>query len=462
MTKILVVDDDLSLNEILTRGMERLGHDVLSAFTLAEGLEKARNNRFDVVFLDVQLPDGDGLEVLPEFRRTKSNPEVIIITGHGDPDGAEKAIKSGAWAYIEKPHVIKELKLHLTRALQFREEKFRNDCVPVALKRDKIVGQSTAITHCLDQLACAAVSEVSVLLCGESGTGKEIFAKAIHENSNRSAKNFVVVDCASLPETLIESTLFGHAKGAFTGADRAMDGLVKQADGGTLVLDEVGELPLHIQKSFLRVLQERCFRPVGSQKEKFSDFRLVAATNRQIGEMVNRGEFRQDLLFRLQAFTITLPPLRERIEDIRQLTTHYLCKLCKRYNIETKGFGPEFVDTLASYEWPGNVRELFQTLEQTFVSAVRAPTLYENHLPEMIRIHRARQAVKEKIKTPQAIAPAAGSSLPSFREYRDKSEKEYLISLLSQTGGNVSAASRIADLSRTHLYQLLTKHGLSD
>ena len=256
MADILIVDDDQILARMLVDHMVASGHRAETAHTLAEGVQKIKCTPFDVVFLDVQLPDGNGLEYLPQFKGAQSMPEVIIITGQGEADGAEKAVISGAWSYIEKPYVFRELPLHLTRALQYRQEKKKVVEVPVALKRDKIIGNSRPLNKCLDQVARAAACDVSVLITGATGTGKELFAKAIHENSARSGKNFVVVDCAALPETLIESILFGHVKGAFTSAEKQQDGLVRHAHGGTLFLDEVGELPVNIQKNFLRLLQE--------------------------------------------------------------------------------------------------------------------------------------------------------------------------------------------------------------
>jgi two-component system NtrC family response regulator len=350
------------------------------------------------------------------------------------------------------------------RALEYREEKKRTEPVPIALKRKYIIGNSPAITKCLDQLAMAAAGDIGVLITGETGTGKEVFAKAIHLNSHRADKNFIVVDCASLPENLIESTLFGHVKGAFTGATEAMGGLVKLADGGTLFLDEVGELPLQTQKSFLRVLQEKRFRPVGSSKELSSDFRLVAATNRDLEKMVEAGDFRQDLLFRLQAFTMHLPPLRERLEDIKDLTSHFINDICERYGHETKGFAPDFLETLKAYDWPGNVRELLQSLEQAYTMSYQSPTLYSTHLPEKIRVCQARTAVgAESQNSPEEIpAPSSSGPVLPFQEARENFEKEYLSRILSQANGNISAASNIAGLSRTHLYRLMTKYDMTD
>ena len=305
--------------------------------------------------LDVRLPDGSGLEALPKIREVSYSPEVIIITGMGDPDGAELAINCGAWDYIEKPASIKQMTLPLMRTLEFREGK-KAKRIPVLLKRENIIGNCPRMMEALEQLAQAASIDANVLITGETGTGKELFARAIHENSNRASGGFVMVDCTALPESLLESILFGHEKGAFTGADKSKDGLIKHADGGTLFLDEIGELPLSTQKAFLRVIQERRFRSIGGKEERRSDFRLIAATNRNLDQMVQKDLFRSDLLFRLRSFIIEVPPLRERVEDIKDLVTYYTNNFCSIYDIETKGFSPDFFDAMAKYNWPGNVR----------------------------------------------------------------------------------------------------------
>jgi two-component system NtrC family response regulator len=293
---VLIIDDDPKINGILSRIVHSMGHETEQALTLHDGLQSVRKNDFDVVFLDLTLPDGNGLRILPDILATPSSPEVIIVTGTGDQRGAEVAFKHGAWAYVQKPFLIEDVALPFTRALQYREEKRAGE-KPKVLIRDGIIGYSPAILASFDAVAQAAVTDASVLITGETGTGKELFARAIHNNSRRTDGSFVVVDCTALPEHLVESTLFGHEKGAFTGANRSSIGLVRQADGGTLFLDEIGELPLSIQKSFLRVLQEHRFRPIGGQKEITSHFRLVAATNRDLDAMVEAGQFRHDLLF---------------------------------------------------------------------------------------------------------------------------------------------------------------------
>ncbi len=453
MAEILIVDDDMALAKMLADRVVLSGQRAEIAPTLKEGLRKISRTPFDVVFLDVGLPDGNGLEYLAQFKNAQSTPEVIIITGQGEADGAEKAIVSGAWSYIEKPNVFRELPLHLARALQYRQEKMKVIEVPVALKRDKIVGGSGSLSKCLDQVARAAACDISVLVTGATGTGKELFAKAIHENSSRAGKNFVVVDCAALPETLIESILFGHIKGAFTSAERQQDGLIKHADGGTLFLDEVGEMPLCIQKTFLRLLQEHEYRPVGSAQHEYSDFRLVAATNRDLADRVGKGQFRDDLLFRLQALTISLPPLKDRLEDIRDLVTYFIARLCERYGVETKGVAPDFIDALISYDWPGNIRELYQTIEQVFTSPFLGPTCFAIHLPEKFRVLRARAGFESRPEDDSTF-----SLLPTWQEYKEQNEKSYVQRLRLAAGGNISRACRISGLSRTRLYQVFSKY----
>ena len=253
MASILIVDDDPLARDSLARIVKKMGHDAAEAGSLGSAREMIPSNAYDLVFCDVRMPDGSGLDLLPEIRAAAASPEVIIVTGFGDPDGAELAIKQGAWDYIEKPLSVKAVMLCIERALQYREKK-KSSFQPVALNVEGIVGASPKLRACLDLLAQAAASEANILITGETGTGKELFAQAIHRNSGRSNRSFVVVDCAALPETLVESTLFGHVRGAFTGADKPRDGLVRQADGGTLFLDEIGELSVSIQKAFLRVL----------------------------------------------------------------------------------------------------------------------------------------------------------------------------------------------------------------
>jgi len=467
MADILIIDDDQLICTTLSNVVRDRGHTPSCAFTRKEGLEIAAARSFDVVFLDVRLPNGSGLDIVKGIRETPSCPEVIIITGFSDVDGAELAITHGAWDYLEKSASIDEIILPLERALQYRTER-QSKARPTALKLEGIVGSSPQMRTCIELLAQAAASDANVLVTGETGTGKELFSWAIHHNSPRAGKNFVVVDCASLPETIVESVLFGHERGAFTGADKSKIGLITQADGGTLFLDEVGELPPSIQGSFLRVLQERRFRPVGSVKEITSNFRLIAASNRNLDEMVREGSFRKDLLFRLRTFTIALPPLREHPEDIKELASSYLTTLSMRYGKGMKGFSPEFLDTLLDYDWPGNVRELINALERAIAAAGESPTLFPAYLPAEIRIKVKRGQVGEEGEGTEALHPAtpiSGRPLPTLQEHREaevaKAEQQYLEELMAHTEGNIREACEVSGLSRSRLYGLLKKHGIS-
>lgn len=463
MAKVLIIDDDIGMSYTLSNMIRHIGHEADCAYTISEGREKVFTGEFDVVLLDVMMPDGNGLDLLPEIRTAPSSPEVIVITAVGDPDGAETAIKNGALDYLEKPCTMQSMTLLFVRTLQYRKEK-RACRRAVALKREAIIGSSKGITECLDLLAKAANTDASVLITGETGTGKELFAKAIHENSRRSKGNFVVVDCAAMPDSLFESILFGHERGAFTGADRAQDGLIKQADAGTLFLDEIGELPLSIQKGFLRALQERRFRAVGSKQETVSDFRLVAATNRDLDDMAKKGEFRQDLLFRIRSFHIHLPSLRERLSDIKALTIHHVARLSDRYGIGTKGFSPEFFEALASYNWTGNVRELFNVLERTLANAQDAATLFPYHLPVELRVQIKRSLIEGRSHDqtgPDFCCSLSSGTIPDLNKFREDLEKKYLQELMGRVKGDVQAACEIAGISRSRLYALIKKHQIT-
>lgn len=457
MANILIIDDDRQMSAMLSEMLAEMGHNAVSVDTGDRGMNEALRNPYDIVFLDVQLPDGSGLDILPRIRQTLSSPEVIILTGHANMDGAEIAIKNGAWDYVQKKDSPKKLLLQLKRVIQYRNELKNRQRYPVALNLEGIVGNSPEMRHCYDLIAQAVGNDVNIHLSGETGTGKELFARAIHLNSKRKQNLFVVVDCASLPETLIESTLFGHTKGAFTGAHGKRKGLIALAHKGTLFLDEIGELPLHIQKVLLRVIQERSFLPVGSESEVKSDFRLISATNRDLDRASEAGKFRKDLLFRLRSLEIHLPPLRERAEDIKELTFYYLNNLCQNFDIKPKAFSPELIEMMTAYSWPGNVRELIRALETAISAAHEDRTLFPIHLPVHIRTKAARNAIE-----PAKSVPGTGTEFskpyPKMRELLENTEQRYLRHLMAENNGNVKEVSRITGISSSRLYDRLKKY----
>lgn len=486
MANILIIDDDELICELLYDHISRMDHTVTKAYTLAEGMQLATQIPFDVVLLDKGLPDGNGLQAIPEIQGAPGNPEVIIITGAGDADSAEMAIINGAWDYLQKPLSLSEITLPLKRVLQYRENVQISQQSAIALKRDGIIGSSRQVNDCFDIVAQAARNDANVLITGETGTGKELFARAVHANSSRASGNFVVVDCAALPESLKESALFGHAKGAFTGADKASEGLVRQADGGTLFLDEVGELSPNLQKTFLRVLQERKFRPVGSKTEVTSNFRLISATNRDLEKMVDDGLFRSDILYRLKTISLHLSPLRDHTEDIREIILYHANRICKELGIDEKGFSPGFVNNLCVYNWPGNIRELVNTLEGAISAALHEPILFPKHLPDNIRIQVIRSNVTQKngvehqaytvekatekkeaelesivMKKETSSGPVSAEPPGSREAALEKADIIYLKGLMEHTRGNIKESCRISGLGRTRLYTLLKKYNIS-
>lgn len=462
MAAILIIDDDPQICKLLTRLFTRQGHGVTSTGTLRQGLDTLFQEAFDVLFLDVNLPDGNGLEAVPAVREHGFPPEIIIMTGEESAEGAEMAMKSRVWDYIPKSGSQKAFRFSLDRALEYRSQK-QPGPPPPGPESPAIVGGSRSIKACLDTLAKAALTDAPVLVTGETGTGKELFAKAVHECSSRRDNGFIIVDCAALPEKLVESVLFGHRKGAFTGADTDATGLVQLADRGTLFLDEVGELPLETQKKFLRTLQEKKFRPLGSGKEISSDFRLVSATHRDLAQRVEQGRFREDLYFRITAIRIEVPPLRDRKSDIPALAAHHLERQHTLYGDAPHDLSQDFLEDLLGYDWPGNVRELFNAVDYACSDALGQPMLFAKHLPENIRTFNIkRKLARLKGDKPESTAPPQAppvSDLP-FKPFIESMKQQYLNTLMTRTQGNVPEACRLSGLSRGYLYSLLKKYSL--
>jgi two-component system, NtrC family, response regulator len=467
MSSLLIIDDSGVPPEEITRDVVAQGHVLFRSTTIAAAVAYGDTTPVDVAFLGSGCRDASLSEALRLLRGIPSHPEVIVLRTEGTPEEAAQAITGGAWDYIENPASSRLFSLVLSRVLHYRAQRGGVPSVKRAWKFDGIVGGSPQMRACIELAAQAADSDANVLITGETGTGKELIAVAIHANSARANGNFVVVDCAALPENLVDSTLLGHERGAFTGADKAHVGLIKQADGGTLFLDEIGELPLSAQKSFLRVLQERRFRPVGGTAEVVSDFRIVAASNRNLDELTNRGEFRKDLLFRVRAFTVDLSPLRERREDIADLIRYHVPLLCERMGLPAKDVSGDFFEIAERYSWPGNVREVVNALERSIGAARHDSTIFATHLPNYVRIHLAQEAVQHR---PESDSPKGNTreesspQLPSLAQIRsaamDETERRYLTELLSLTHGDISEACRISQLSRSRLYALLKQYGI--
>ncbi|MCB2182430.1 MAG: sigma-54 dependent transcriptional regulator [Desulfobulbaceae bacterium] len=480
MAHVLIIDDNKANSSRLHNLIEQKGYTSSIAANMQEAMRFSQEKQVDVVLMNSIILHGKQAAGLQLLHKTPSAPEVIILAETGSAEEAEFAIEHGAWDYIVSSHSSKEIFSPLSKVIGYREKRKKQNPAQesMKIKAPGIVGNSARLKACLATLMQAAQSDASMLINGETGTGKELFATALHENSPRNKGNFVVVDCAALPETLIESTLFGHEKGAFTGATQKQAGLVKQADGGTLFLDEVGELPLSLQKTFLRVLEERQFRPVGSKNEVKSDFRLVAATNQDLDAMVEGGTFREDLLFRLRTFSLELPALRVRPEDITPLVKYFIGRRQKNNPMFNKKISADFLTSLRKYHWPGNVRELFHALERSLAAAQVHTTLFPYHLPTHIRVAIAKASLpqsdhrkqnlpsREKIEQdgrPNLVHSIdAGQKLQQIRdEVLAKTEELYLQELIAVTGGDMSQAITVSGLSRSRLYQLFKDHGVS-
>ena len=477
MSKILIIDDDENICQMLVRLFENSATTISCALTLSGGLEKLRTalSFFDVVFLDIYLPDGNGIKAIETIKAMFSAPEIIIMTGAGDQESGRIAMESNVWDYIEKSGSPQKFKFALKRALEYRKQKLARPASEIIIKRKSIIGQSDSILKCLKQVSLAANDTMPVMITGDTGTGKELFARAIHENSCRQDKEFVVVDCAALPENLIESVLFGHSKGAFTGADDDHIGLLTMADGGTLFLDEIGELSLDIQTKFLRALQEKRFRPVGGMREISSDFRVIVATHRDLPGMVQNNTFREDLYYRISSLKIQLPPLKDRQKDIALIAKAHID--LKNSMLERKAFkmSEEFLGELANYNWPGNVRELKNTIDMACSHILEGETLFPKHLPGAIRSFNLSRKILNK--TPEksdslSAEPSLWSNSGStshadlnlqivpLKEHIDEIKYNYILNLLHHTKGNIKQCCLLSGLSRGHLYNLFKKYGI--
>ncbi len=450
-TRVLIIDDDEAHAEALADGLEALGLRCHLALAGAAGIERMQESTYDAILTDLVMHDVDGMRVLEEAGRLQPEAAVILITGHASLETAVDAMRLGAADYLTKPVRISELRARLLRALETGELRRANRELRRQLDRryglEGLVGQSSAMQRVFDVLRQVSPTSATVLVLGESGTGKELVARAVHTNSPRKDKPFVAVNCAALTQGLIESELFGHVKGAFTGAVAAKEGMIVHADGGTLFLDEVGDMPLETQAKLLRVLETREVQPVGGSATRRVDIRLVAATNRDLRDLVKEGRFREDLLFRLQVVTIELPPLRERAGDVPLLIDHFLGELAAEHGRTVRGVSPEVRRLLVRYPWPGNVRELRNAIEN-MVLLGRGEVLDVDDVPDHIK-----QATGQP-ESPRGGFELAGRSLAEL-------ERALIEANLSLAGGNRHKAAGLLGIGERTLYRKIKEYGLS-
>jgi two-component system nitrogen regulation response regulator GlnG len=461
MPAILIVDDEPSILLAFRRAFGAPGLEVLSAETAAEGLEVARERRPDVIVLDIHLPDLPGLELLRRLRALDARTPVVFITGRSTTDTAIEAMKLGAYEYLLKPLELPELRQVIDRALNLSRlmhvPAVLADGGPVDDRADAVVGRCPAMLNVCKAIGRVAAQDVAVLITGESGTGKELVARALYQHSRRADRPFLALNCAAIPETLLESELFGHEKGAFTGADRRRIGKFEQVSGGTIFLDEVGDMAPLTQTKMLRLLQEQRFERLGGNETIRTDVRVLAATNRDLATEVAAGRFRRDLYYRLSVFTIALPPLRERGDDLGLLIAHYLRRFGRELGKAVEGVSPEALAALRRYPWPGNVRELQSALKQAILQA-SGPVLLPEFLPPL-RAEGPGAAEDEALEAFLTERLRAGSE-DLYREAVERLERVLLPLVLRHTGGNQLRAARILGITRGSLRQKLRERGI--
>ncbi len=445
MTSVLVVDDDVALCETLEIGLRKRGYDTRACAAAAEALQLLQTDDFDVVVTDLNMKGTNGLELCTRIAENHRELPVIVLTAFGSYDTAVAAIRAGAYDFISKPVQLDVLVIAIARAAQHRV--LHQEVTRLRSERrsqaplEALVGTSPAIERVRDLVERAADSDSSVLITGESGTGKEVVARALHGASRRKDGPFVVINCAAMPEALLESELFGHVRGAFTDARNAHEGLFVRASGGTILLDEIGDMPLSLQPKLLRVVQDRTVRPVGGTAELPVDVRFIAATNLDLESAIEERRFREDLFFRLNVIRIELPPLRSHPGDILPLAQHFMHRFTEASGKQVQSISPAAAERLVSYSWPGNVRELQNCVERA-VALTRFSEIGVDDLPERVRTHQSSHVV---------VTGDDPTELVSMEEV----ERRYILHVLSSVAGNKTAAARILGIERKTLYRKL-------
>jgi two-component system, NtrC family, response regulator GlrR len=446
--KILVVDDDSNFLKLIRMRLELTGYEVVTALNEDEALARAREEAFALAIVDLKLVRKDGISLMEEIHAIHPYLPIIILTAHGSIESAVEATKKGAFNFLNKPFDPEELLLQIEKAMEnqrlISEVRRLEGLLKERYDFKNIIARSEKMQRILDLVSRIAGTDSTIYISGESGTGKELIAKAIHLASGRREKPFVPINCAAIPETLLESQLFGHEKGAFTDAKKSYQGLFAQAHPGTLFLDEIGDMSLSVQAKVLRVLQEKKFYPLGSEKPVEVDVRVIVATHRDLEAGVKKGSFREDLFYRIHVVPIDLPPLRERKEDIPLLAEHFLKEISQRMKKDMKGISPMAMQKLMLYDWPGNVRELENTIEH-------AVAITQNDV------------ISEGIVLPTKVLPTKElplEPLKPFKEAVEEFKRGYIVQLLEFTKGNVSKAAELAGKYRADFYDLVKKHNV--
>jgi two-component system, NtrC family, nitrogen regulation response regulator GlnG len=465
MPKLLVIDDEQSVRYSFRRVLEGDGVTVVTAATAAEGLASLSEHRPDVVVLDIQLPDRSGLEVFREIQTIDPRRPVVFITAHGTTETAIEAMKGGAFDYLVKPVDLERLSQVLQRAFEAARLMDVPAELPTQPQGDRIIGRSLVMQEMCKTIGKIAPQDVNVLILGESGTGKELVARALYQHSRRAERPFLAINCAAIPEALLESELFGHEQGAFTGASRRRIGKFEQCNGGTLFLDEIGDMPAPLQAKILRVLQEQRFERLGSNETLQTQVRVLAATNHDLPKMVQEGRFRKDLYYRLNVVTVRVPPLRDRLDDVAELAHYFLFRFDRELSLDYRGFTPETLELLEKYAWPGNVRELQSVIKQAMLQG-SGHLVRSEFLPDLLHA-AALPAVG------QAFLPAAALDLAQLIESCLESgeagvydrviaavERVLFSRALGHTHGNQSQASDLLGLNRQTLRHKLRTLGL--
>jgi two-component system nitrogen regulation response regulator NtrX len=459
--RILVIDDEAAIRDSLRMILEYEDYQFMGAASGQEGIALVQRDRPDLVLLDIKMPGMDGIEVLRKLHAFDETLPVVMISGHGTTATAVEAIRSGATDFLDKPLSSERVIVTLQNALRTSELRSENRELKLAMEsKYEIVGHSPSLRKVLEAVKRAAPTNATVLLLGESGVGKELVARTIHRNSPRAGQRFVQVNCAAIPEELIESELFGHEKGSFTGATEKQIGKFEQADRGTIFLDEVGDMSQKTQAKVLRVLQEQEVERLGSARTIKVDVRVIAATNKNLEDAIQRAEFREDLFFRLNVIPIVVPPLRERREDIPQLVQHFAKLTGEEHNLKPKKFDAAAMEALARYRWRGNIRELRNTIERVMIMSPGDIVRAED-LPVEVRGGETRPAATDAGST--QATPAGQSGPPgagTLREFKDAAERAYLVQKLRESNWNISKTAEVIDTPRSNLYKKLEQYGI--